>query len=104
MLYGSPSDRISAMPRKPTDFNLAVGRRLKQLRKAEGHATIRAFARVLGVDEGRYRAWERGENGLPTPIADMLETRYGAAISWLYRGETRELRVSLFERIKSIAV
>lgn len=103
MICESVSDRLFDMPSKPTPFNKAVGKRLERLRLAEGHLTMRSFAKALGVDEARYRSWEKGLNGLPPETASELETRYGAALSWLYRGETRELRVGLLERLKKVA-
>lgn len=104
MTLAFASDRISDMPKKPTPFNKAVGKRLERLRRAEGHETLRAFAKVIGVDEDRYRSWEKGLNGLPPEMAINLETRFGATVAWLYRDDPSGLRVGLFERIKKVAV
>lgn len=97
------SDKLFDMPKKPTPFNKAVGKRLERLRKAEGHETMRSFAKVIGVDEDRYRSWEKGLNGLPPDMAIHLENRFGATIAWLYRDDPKDLRVGLFERIKKVA-
>ena len=35
-------------------------KRLKAAREASGHETAKDFATILGVDEDRYRHWERG--------------------------------------------
>lgn len=98
------SDRLSDMPKKPTPFNKAVGKRLERLRKALGYETLRAFAKELDVDEDRYRSWEKGLNGLPPEMAIWLETRFGATVAWLYRDDPSGLRVGLFEKIKKVAV
>ena len=98
------SDRLFDMPKKQSSFNEAVGKRLERLRLALGFKTIRGFAEALGVDEARYRSWEKGLNGLPPEIAADLDIKFGATLSWLYRGQTHELRVGLFEKLKKAAV
>lgn len=46
--------------------------KLKELRKAAGFATQRAFADYLGIKERKYASWERGEVGIPLEDAFML--------------------------------
>lgn len=46
--------------------------KLKELRKAAGFATQKAFADFLGIKERKYASWERGEVGIPLEDAFML--------------------------------
>ena len=46
--------------------------RLKELRKAAGFATQKAFADYLGIKERKYASWERGEVGIQLEDAFML--------------------------------
>ena len=46
--------------------------KLKELRKAAGFATQKAFADYLGIKERKYASWERGEVGIPLEDAFML--------------------------------
>lgn len=46
--------------------------KLKDLRKAAGFATQKAFADYLGIKERKYASWERGEVGISLEDAFLL--------------------------------
>lgn len=91
------------MPKKRTAFNIAVGKRLESLRLAKGFKKIRAWANYVRVHEDTWRAWEKGDNGLPAEIAKDLEERFGATTGWLYNGNEKTLTVQLADEIKSVS-
>lgn len=98
------SDRISAMPKKPTAYNEAIGKRLEQLRVAKGFDTIRAFAKSINVHEDTYRAWERGDNRIPANVVSVLCKRYkGLTHDWIYDGDEGGIPGRLLEELKRAA-
>lgn len=91
------SDKISDMPRKPSPFNQAVGRRLAILR---GESTKRDIAQALGVLEDTYSSWELGKNGLPVDMAVKLADGLGLTLDWLYRGRTEGLSSARIQELR----
>jgi DNA-binding XRE family transcriptional regulator len=71
------------MDRFHTEVMSAFSKRLQTARKAAGYETAKEFAEALGVEENRYRHWERGS---AQPNLTML-TR----ISRLLKVEVQEL-------------
>ncbi len=43
-----------------TDVMSTFGRKLKEARERAGFETAKQFAESLGIEENRYRHWERG--------------------------------------------
>lgn len=60
--------------------------RLKQARLAAGHSSAAAFAKVAGLSEVTYRAYESGQNGF-SHIAASLAARLGTTADYLLGGD-----------------
>ncbi len=103
MKFAAQSDKISGMPRKRSPYNIAVGKRLENLRLAKGYKTIREFANYIKVGEDTYRAWEKGDNLIPPPVVDALQQRFKIDHNWIYKGDPGGIPVKLAEELKLVA-
>lgn len=72
------------------DVMSTFGRKLKEAREQAGFETAKEFAEALGIEENRYRHWERGS---AQPALPML-----ARITRLLKVELKELVPAAYQR------
>lgn len=77
-------------PKKPPKpFNVAVGKRLLQIREAEGyggHGKKQEFAKMLGIGSTALSNYESGERGLPPEVAAVFKEELSIPLDWIYLG------------------
>lgn len=83
------------MPKKPTPYTAECGIRLRRAREALGFEKIRHFATERGLNEDRYRAWERGDNEIPAWFILELRLVYGLTHDFIYAGDPSGLPIRL---------
>jgi len=69
----------------------AFGRRLRAARIAAGYESAAAAASVIGLDEVRYRAYERGARVPALAALLAIQRTLGISLDWLLVG-TGEIR------------
>lgn len=68
-------------------FREATSSRLREARSQAGFSSAADAARVLGVKEVTYRAWENGQNCLPKARISSLCATFGVSVEWLLTGD-----------------
>lgn len=71
------------------EFRKAVGRRVRELRIAQG-AAQEAIAKQAGITQASLSNYETGKRELPLPTALALSRVYGVSVGYLV-GETDEV-------------
>lgn len=72
-----------------TIFSEKVGARLKELREAKGMGT-KSFAEQLGMEQGSYAAWERGDRSPNMEALNALATALDVSADYLLTGHKPE--------------
>ena len=75
--------RVILLSSLDADAKERLGRRLAKLRKESGN-TQPSMARLLGVKLGRYKAWERGANPLPSVAIYALCKEFGISSDYFF--------------------
>jgi transcriptional regulator with XRE-family HTH domain len=81
---------------------IAIGSRLRLLRKAKGLKTQLQLAKLIGADISRYNNWETGFRPVPVPFAIKICGFTGATLDYIYRGETSGLPLSLATALAAV--
>jgi transcriptional regulator with XRE-family HTH domain len=82
--------------------NVAVGRRLSNLRHALG-LTQRQFAEILNITGPRWANYEVGTSRIPVDIALRLVEKWEVSLDWMYYGNEAKMPKQLRETIKAVA-
>ncbi len=67
------------------DSMVAIGKRLRLIRLANGGSNAVAWARSLDLPRSTWNSWERGERLIPSGDAMHLCDRFGVTMEWIYR-------------------
>lgn len=87
------------MPKKRNPKYLEYGTRLKSTREALGFPTLRGFAEAMECHEDTYRAWEKGDNGVPPEAVDIMFEHWAITHDWIYRGDPSRLPFDLIQKL-----
>ena len=68
------------------DYLIQLGRRLAKVRHDAGLNQI-PFAEKLGVSQGAYTGYERGQREIPLKAYKVLYKEYGVLPDWFFFGE-----------------
>ncbi len=88
------------MPKLLSPHLADFSRRLQSVREASSYATRRAFAEALGVAEGAYGKYERGESYPHPETLGRIRQLTGATADYLYFGDVSGLPLALYRLIK----
>lgn len=80
----------TAEPRIAPALRTAFARRLTAARMAAGFETMREFALALGIEEARYRRWEKAETEPDLVHLDKIARLTGAELDTLISGKRRQ--------------
>lgn len=73
----------------PSPVTIAFARRLKVCRQAAGFETALEAANALGINQHRYRLYERGLREPPFDLLVKMADTYGKTIDFLIRGNPK---------------
>lgn len=84
------------------EFKVAVGDRLRRLRVALGHESLRQFAKDTGVGENRLGNWENGVALVPAWYIERIRKSHGSrnvTHDWIYSGDPSGLEESIRKKL-----
>ena len=87
--------------RRPQDYLVAVGRRLRVTRLALG-ATAVEMCREIDAGPKAYSQWENGNRLFDVLAAVRLKERYGVTLDWIYGGDPAGLPARLAKQVREI--
>lgn len=112
MIVTQPNGRqFSGMSLKPDSIlppemsqamrNEAVGERLRLLRRALGYKSSE-MADHLGIERTYWTRYEKGRQGLSSPVAALLTIRFGVTLDFLMLGRWDKLPFDLAEKMRAL--
>jgi DNA-binding XRE family transcriptional regulator len=91
-------DIVLVNQRRPQQFVVGAGERLKKCRKALGLSQI-TICEKLGVTQGNYSQWESGRQLIDPLIAVTLLQKFGVTLDYIYSGKEDTLPKALKDKI-----
>lgn len=92
--YETKEEEILAEARRPVEFVVASGERLKKVRNALGLTQVE-LCEKLDVKQNAYSAWENGKLLMDPYVASILATKFGVTLDYLYNGVEKDLSKEL---------
>ena len=96
--YETYEEELLAETRRPIEFVVSSGERLKKVRLALGLTQVE-LCEKLDVKQNAYSAWENGKLLMDPYVASILATKFGVTLDYIYNGVEKDLPEDVRKKI-----